>query len=154
MVKNSSGGKHKNNARKDFAANSTASGKKTSTAMNESEAYAQVIKLLGGGMCTVVLEDGRDMLCILRGRFMGKFKRSHRIEKGTFVLVQLRDWERKGQEKKVDLEHVYLAHDVDFLQRLSPTFFRNDGLINGSTDAAKLSTLPDDDDDPPPPTTE
>ena len=150
MVKNANGGKHKNVARKVLNRNaSNLHDKKTTLSQNEFEVYAQVVRMLGGSACEVILEDGRKMLCMLGGRFTGKNKRSNRVEKGTFVLVQLREWERRGEEKKVDLLVIYAAYDVEYLQRLNPVFFRNDGLVHGVVEergaVSGSSTSKDDD---------
>ena len=148
MVKNANGGKHKNVARKALNRNaSSLHDKKTALAQTEHEVYAQVVKMLGGSACEVILEDGRKMLCMLGGRFTGKNKRANRIEKGTFVMVQLREWERRGEEKKVDLVVIYAAHDVEYLQRLNPVFFRSDGLIHGVVEERTVGGGPKDDAD-------
>ena len=130
MVKNTNGGKHKGVARK-FVRSNDANVARTRVAKDAGEVYAQVTKRFGGAICEVVLQDERRMQCHIRGKFSGRFKRSNAVVVGTFVLVGMREWERSGQEKNVDLLHVYLPHDVNHLQTLHPFFFRSEGVGGG-----------------------
>ena len=144
MVKNTNGGKHKGIARKFAKANAmnALSEIKTRVVSNpDDEAYAQVTKKYGGSECQVVTQDQRSIRCHIRGKFTGKYKRSNNIDVGSYVLVGFRDWERKQEIKNVDLLHVYLPHDVQFLQTLHASFFNNTNIdTNSSSSRHSLSS--------------
>ena len=83
----------------------------------EVELYAAVLKIMGGGMCTVKCQDGRTMNCVIRQKFRGRDKRRNMIAPGSWVLVGLRDWEgtNMGKMPKCDLLEVYNAQEKDSL---------------------------------------
>ena len=118
MVKNTFGGsKTKGQARK------FVSGKASNTlrvSQDESEVYAQVIKVLGGSMCHVNDSNNKIMLCHIRGKFRGRGKRDNFVGNGTWVLVGLRDWASKESTKKkleeCDLLEVYNDQDKERLK--------------------------------------
>jgi len=116
MVKNVHGG----NKAKGFARKSYAKGANTlRVSENESEVYAQVIKILGGSNCHVVDAEGITMLCHIRGKFRGRGKRDNLIGNGTWILVGLRDWEKEPSPGKLlncDLLEVYSNFDKERLQ--------------------------------------
>jgi initiation factor 1A len=90
MTKNVFGGsKHKSLARK----NGVKENAKTRLSENEYELYAQVIKLLGNGMCHVLCQDDKTRLCIIRGKFRGKNKRDNILTNVKWILVGLREYE-------------------------------------------------------------
>ena len=117
MVKNTQGGnKHKGQARKHVISNKQAN--KLRVAEEEGEIYAQVVKMLGNGMCHVTTNKGVLYLCIIRGKFRGRGKRDNLIKNGTWILVGLRDFEseKKGEMAKCDLLEVYSDSDKDRLK--------------------------------------
>ena len=125
MVKNTTGGsKTKGQARK--FVNSKASNT-LRISDDESEVYAQVIKILGGSMCHVNDAEGKIMLCHIRGKFRGRGKRDNFVGKGTWVLVGLREWEKSEKEstkKKMnncDLLEVYNDYDKERLRNTVTT---------------------------------
>lgn len=116
MVKNSTGGnKTKGQARKLVTAKPS---NLLRTSENDCEKYAQVTKLLGGGMCNVLCIDTETRLCIMGGKFKGRGKRDNFIVNGSWVLVGLRDWESKKPDKleKCDLLEVYTDSEKDKLK--------------------------------------
>ena len=57
---------------------------------------------------TVVMdEDGNELNCHMGGKFRGRNKRQNIVEKGKWLLVGLREWEKT--HKNCDLEYVYDA---------------------------------------------
>ena len=125
MVKNTNGGKHKGIARKFVKANSAGSLAEKRTVLVEfpdEQSYAQVTKIYGQE-CDVVTPELKTFRCRIRGKFTGKYKRSNLVEVGGFVLVGKREWE--SVKTHVDLLHVYLPHDVQYLQSLHPFFLRD-----------------------------
>jgi translation initiation factor IF-1 len=127
MVKNTTGGsKTKGQARKLVTAKA---GNSLRLSQDESEIYAQVIKVLGGSMCHVNDADGKIMLCHIRGKFRGRGKRDNFVGNGTWVLVGLREWEtsndKEGSGKKklenCDLLEVYNEQDKDRLKNTVTT---------------------------------
>jgi initiation factor 1A len=121
MVKNTTGGsKTKGQARKFVTAKASNS---LRLSEDESEIYAQVIKVLGGSMCHVNDADGKILLCHIRGKFRGRGKRDNFVGNGTWVLVGLREWEtpsdKESFKKKLencDLLEVYNEHDKERLK--------------------------------------
>ena len=117
MVKNSKGGYHKANARKD----SIISSHKTRFVSDPSERYAKVTKLFGGNRCSVISSDGDTLSCVIRGKFSGKFKHSNLLSIDSFILVGIHHW---ASDKSIcDLLHVYQPHDLVYLYPSFPSFF-------------------------------
>jgi len=117
MVKNSKGGYHKANARKDSAISSH----KTRFVSDPSERYAKVTKLFGGNRCSVISSDGDTLSCVIRGKFSGKFKHSNLLSIDSFILVGIHQW---ASDKSIcDLLHVYQPHDLVYLYPSFPSFF-------------------------------
>jgi translation initiation factor 1A len=114
MVKNVKGGTgHKSQARKHVITKETA---KTRLASDEYEYYGYVTSILGGSNCHVVCQDGVKRLCIIRGKFRGsRGKRDSYINKGTWVLVGIREWATESSKSdvldKCDLLEVYNDND-------------------------------------------
>lgn len=102
MVKNLKGGNHKNQARKHFT-----SDKKLRLKTDDLELYAQVINKLGGNKIDVFCMDGNNRLCTIPGKFIFKGRRDNLIEKGSWILVGLRDWESQKERENCDLLEVY-----------------------------------------------
>jgi initiation factor 1A len=121
MVKNTTGGsKTKGQARK-FANVKASNTLRISN--DESEVYAQVIKLLGGSMCHVNDAEGNTMLCHIRGKFRGRGKRDNFVGNGTWVLVGVREWETTKDTKlnNCDLLEVYSEYDKERLRNTVTT---------------------------------
>jgi translation initiation factor IF-1 len=96
MVKNTSGGsKTKNQARKHVTKPPTAY---LRVSEDESEVYAQAVKILGGSICSVIDINGKPMSCHIRGKFRGRGKRDNFISPGTWLLVGVWDWENRDKE--------------------------------------------------------
>jgi translation initiation factor 1A len=141
MVKNTTGGsKTKGQARK-FVSARPSNALRLSN--DESEVYAQVIKVLGGAMCHVLCMDEKTRLCHIRGKFRGRGKRDNFIGINSWVLIGLREWEaeRDGvKDKKLencDLLEVYSEHDKDRLKNTITTlnwsiFVANDRASSSS----------------------
>lgn len=141
MVKNNKGGSgHKKMARKDVFPNRVAS--KTRVAEDEYEYYAYIASMSGGQHCIATCQDGKNRLCIIRGKFRGaKGKRDNFITRGTWVLVGIRDWASETSKDNVldkcDLLEVYNESDKIKLKTIPgiqwSMFINNDlSLINTS----------------------
>lgn len=116
--KNINGGKgHKKQASKNFKPQSN---NKLRLAEVEGEYYAQVMKLLGNGMCHVQDLRGKKYLCIIRGQFRGRNKSSNRLGNGTWILIGTRDWATKSEKpdklETCDLLEVYSDNDKEILK--------------------------------------
>ena len=115
MVKNTKGGHHKNQARK----NSFVYSNKTRLSINPSEIYAKVVKIFGDQFDAITL-FGDTVRVIIRGKFSGKFKRSNPIALNSFVLIGSRDW---SSIPIFDLLEVYSINDLYSLSIIHPSFF-------------------------------
>lgn len=144
MVKNSNGGnKAKGMARKFAGPIPTNTTLRLSE--NEFEVYAQVIKLFGNNMCNVLCQDGIVRMCHIRGKFRGRNKKSNLLVINSWILVGLREYERKSMEtnesiKNCDLEEIYSEDQKERLKSADPSvrwklFIANDNKI------AKMSTI-------------
>jgi len=102
MVKNVNGGKHKNQARKHLI-----SDKKLRLKSDDLEIYAQVVTKLGGNKLDVFCMDGKKRLCTIPGKFMSRGRRDNCIERGSWILIGLRDWESQKERENCDLLEVY-----------------------------------------------
>jgi len=102
MVKNLKGGKHKNQARKHLI-----SDKKLRLKGDDLEIYAYVVSKLGGNKLDVFCMDGKKRLCTIPGKFINKGRRDNLIEKGSWLLIGLRDWESQKERENCDLLEVY-----------------------------------------------
>jgi len=114
MVKNTHGGSgHKSQARKNVVNPKFASSKIRLRNSEEDEAYAQVLNVLGGGVCAVLCHDGQERLCIIRGKFRGRGKRDNMLYRGSWVLVALRTWAgtTKSGKEQCDLLEIYSDSD-------------------------------------------
>lgn len=111
MVKNTTGGgKAKGFARKSFAP----ANHKLRLSEHEDEKYAHITKMFGNGMSQVLCDDNKTRLCIIRGKFQGKGKRTSLVTLGSIVLVGLRSWETDSN--KCDLLEVYGQNEIDQLK--------------------------------------
>ncbi len=110
MVKNTKGGNHKNQARKDSYSHSSS---KTRISNDPNELYATVSKIYGGKLCDVITSNGDSLSCTIRGKFSGKFKHSNLLSINSFVLVGIHDW--ATDKSKCDLLHIYSNLHADFI---------------------------------------
>jgi len=120
MVKNTCGGnKHKGQARKVVMA-----GKHTNDKLRiieeEGEIYAQVLKIFGGPLCSVICLDNVTRNCVIRGKFRNK--RDCIIKSGSWVLVGLRQdlSVKTGVVETCDLLEVYNDSDKEKLKTKQP----------------------------------
>jgi len=96
MVKNTKGGsKAKGFARKH--ANST-NNNDVRTVEEEGEIYAIVTKMCGGSMFQCYGIDHVERLCHIRGSFSGRKKRDNIVLNGGWVLIGVREWDKKDEE--------------------------------------------------------
>jgi translation initiation factor IF-1 len=99
MVKNTNGGsKAKGFARK-HANNTNNNNNDVRVVEEEGEIYAVVTKMCGGGMFQCYGIDHVERLCHIRGSFSGRKKRDNIVVNGGWVLIGLREWDRKDEEK-------------------------------------------------------
>jgi translation initiation factor IF-1 len=116
MVKNTTGGKHKNQARK--LLNSTNS--RVPLSQDENECYALNTKMSGNGMCRVDVAYKntilKDVCCHIRGKFRHKNKKHNFVNVNSILLVGLREW--ASDKKQCDLLFVYSDHDINSLPTL------------------------------------
>ena len=97
MVKNTNGGsKAKGFARKH--ANNNNNNNDVRVVEQEGEIYAVVTKMCGGSMFQCYGIDHVERLCHIRGSFSGRKKRDNIVVNGGWVLVGLREWDRKDEE--------------------------------------------------------
>jgi initiation factor 1A len=137
MVKNSTGG----NKAKGFARKGASSNEKKDKPLrvseNEFEVYAIIEKINGNGMCDVMCMDGEIRLLHIRGKFRGRGKRDNVIDKTSWLLVGIRDYEtvKEGKKQNCDLLEVYNSSEKDKL-KLTVTnvnwknFISKDNIIN------------------------
>lgn len=93
------------------------------TSSNKNEIYASVVKLFGNNICIVSCADGKERVCIIRGKFRGNAKSSNRLSQDTVVLVGLRTFEQPAAngKEKCDLLEVYNAGEVRKLKQRNIT---------------------------------
>jgi len=132
MVKNTHGGSgHKSQARKNTV-NVKHSSSKLRLSDDEDEIYGQVLKILGGGMCSVLCQDSIERLCIIRGKFRGRGKRDNTLLGGSWILVAKRSWcgETTNGKEKCDLLEIYGELDKKKLQAVETTVNWNNFIVN------------------------
>lgn len=100
MVKNVKGGNHKNQARKHLCV----SDRKLRLKTHPGEMYACVTIKPGGNKLVVLCLDQATRLCTIPGKF-NRGKDS--IEKGSWLLVGMREWETPKVRENCDLLEVY-----------------------------------------------
>ena len=106
MVKNVQGGsKTKSQARKSSIVPQRTALVRQST--EPLEVYACVIKMLGNKNCTVKTVCDKELRCVIRKKFSGRFKRQNKIDTGSILLVGLHEWESKDKCKSCDVLEVY-----------------------------------------------
>ena len=96
MVKNTNGGsKAKGFARKHANNNNN---NDVRVVEEEGEIYAVVTKMCGGGMFQCYGIDHVERLCHIRGSFSGRKKRDNIVVNGGWVLIGIREWDKKDEE--------------------------------------------------------
>ena len=117
MVKNTAGGKHKNQARKFLNAPSSS---RIRLSTDPDECYALVTKMSGNGMCRVDIAHHNsiisDICCHIRGKFRSRNKKQNLVSVNSIVLVGLRAWE--SDTKSCDLVCIYLDSELSSLPSL------------------------------------
>ena len=106
---------------------------------SDDERYAIVMKMLGNSQCQVKCTDDIIRLCIIRNKFTGKHKGNNFLRPGSWVLVGLRTWETKHDDRiqKCDLMECYTDSDKTKLLDTHVNFMvllKEDNLINNTTD--------------------
>ena len=98
MVKNTNGGsKAKGFARK-HANNNNNNNNDVRVVEEEGEIYAIVTKMCGGSMFQCYGIDHVERLCHIRGSFSGRKKRDNIVLNGGWVLIGVREWDKKDEE--------------------------------------------------------
>ena len=116
MVKNTTGGNNnKKFARKHASGSGSKAGAKLRVSEDEGELYAISTKLLGNNMFHAVATDGLSYLVHIRGKFSGRGKRDNTIAAGVWVLIGLREWSNKGENKGENLNKIKLQQ-ADLLE--------------------------------------
>lgn len=114
MVRNTNGGgnakrqarKHQNTKRQTELVKSTC----------DLELYAFVTKMSGGNLCRVYTQNGEELCCHISGKFRNRNLRHNLLSVGVWVLVGLREWEKKIEN--CDLLYVYDKDDIEQLRNL------------------------------------
>jgi hypothetical protein len=72
----------------------------------------------GNGMCDVMCIDDEIRLLHIRGKFKGRGKRDNIIDKSSWLLVGIRDYETvvKGKKQNCDILEVYNKTEKDKLR--------------------------------------
>ena len=153
MVKNTAGG----NKAKGFARKGASNEKKEKplrVSENEDEMYAIIEKMNGNGMCDVMCMDGEIRLLHIRGKFKGRGKRDNIIDKTSWLLIGIRDYEtvKEGKRQNCDLLEVYNSNEKDKLNTTVTNvnwkkFIKNDDIINNVTSGDIINNITNDDDD-------
>lgn len=135
MVKNTFGG----NKAKAFARKGNNNNKDTKIRVseNEYEMYAIIEKMHGNGMCDVMCMDGEVRLLHIRGKFKGRGKRDNIIDKSSWLLVGIREYEtvKEGKKQNCDVLEVYNNAEKDKLKTTVTSvdwkkFIKHDDVIN------------------------
>ena len=118
MVKNTGGNKAKGYARKGANNNNNTKDRPLRVSENEYEVYAIVENYYGDSMCDVLCIDGKIRLMHIRGKFKGRGKRDNTIDKSSWLLVGIRDYEtvKEGKRENCDLLEVYTNNEKDKLK--------------------------------------
>ena len=121
MVKNTHGGnKHKSLARKSVNASSNV----LRIPQVEGECFAFVTQMSGNSICKVSVFYNNLILyninCHIRGKFKSKNKHQNTVNKQSFILVGMRDWE--SSLKNCDLLEVFSNNSLSQLCSLSSSF--------------------------------
>ncbi len=112
MVKNTTGGGNAKKQARKFQAKGKSEELRKSE--NASEIYAIVDVIYGNGL-NVYTNTGQEIWCRIPGKFKGRNKRNNFIEKGSWVLVGIYEWENTEKPKSCELLHIYERNEVDQL---------------------------------------
>jgi translation initiation factor IF-1 len=116
MVRNTTGGNNnKQFARKHMSDNSK-TGLKLRVSEDQGELYAIATKMLGNNMFHAIALDGLQYLVHIRGKFSGRGRRDNTIGLGTWVLIGLRSWSNKNQDKNQDKIVKVKIQEADILE--------------------------------------
>jgi translation initiation factor IF-1 len=125
MGKNIHGGnKNKKFAKGDKTASNAT--KKLRLKEDEMEKYAIVVSLSGGKICRIkTIENAKEIMCHIRGKFSGRNKSSNIVSVGSVVLVGFYSDLTTKQEcdllyiyEKSEIEDLYKYYDVAALNKL------------------------------------
>ena len=118
MVKNFGGNKSKKLGRKHLGSSNSYAQRKLRIKQEEDELYACVSKIYGQGRCLVRCIDAVERPCVIRNKFRGRGKRDNTVRLGTWLLVGIRSWESKTENKEqtCDLLEVYNDNEVKQLK--------------------------------------
>ncbi len=119
MVKNTTGGKMAKRLPSKMKENPN---RRVRYAEEEGEMYGIATQIMGNGMFRVKCTDDITRICVIRGKFSGKNKSSHRIRPGVWVLVGLYEWTSKDKQQKCDLLEVYNDNEKEKLLQTSTNF--------------------------------
>ena len=114
MVKNTKGGGNAKKQGRKYQTDTRAPTNAPVRLAEDGEEYAIVMTMYGNGMCQVLTYTGKSLMCHIRGKFRGRFKKHNFISKGSWILVGLRSWE--DPVKNCDLDFVYDDHDMEQLK--------------------------------------
>ena len=116
--------------------------------------YIVFEKMNGNGMCDVMCMDGEIRLLHIRGKFKGRGKRDNIIDKTSWLLIGIRDYEtvKEGKRQNCDLLEVYNSNEKDKLKTTVTNvnwkkFIKNDDIINNVTSGDIINNVTNDDDD-------
>ena len=116
MVKNFAGG----NKAKGFARKGASNDKDRPLRVSENvnEVYAVVENYFGNSMCDVMCMDGEVRMLHIRGKFKGRGKRDNVVDKTSWLLVGIRDYEtvKDGKKQNCDLLEVYTDNEKNKLK--------------------------------------
>jgi|688.fasta_scaffold235397_1 initiation factor 1A len=116
MVKNTAGG----NKAKGFARKGASNNKDKPLRVSENinEMYAMVENYYGNSMCDVMCMDGEVRMLHIRGKFKGRGKRDNVVDKTSWLLVGIRDYEtvKEGKKQNCDLLEVYNDNEKNKLR--------------------------------------
>lgn len=116
MVKNKTGGnKAKKYARK--YSNQETTNIRVRFIEDDGELYGIITKHFGQGQVEVLCHDGHTRHGIIRKKFRGRHKHDNKISIGVWVMVGLRDWQRRAGDKKelCDILEIYNADEKEKL---------------------------------------
>jgi len=105
----------------------------------EDERYGIVTKMLGNSQCQVKCADDKVRLCIIRKKFTGQHKGQNFLRPGTWILVGLRTWETKQEDRieKCDLMECYTESDKTKLLETTANFMvllKENNIISNTTE--------------------
>ena len=125
MVRNLIGGNQAKRQARKFPTNNGNSHSELQLSTNEYEVYACVLKIFGGTISVVTVND-ITLLCTIRNKFKGRSKRNNLIEIGSVVLVGLFPWQSADNKvQRCDLITIYDANEYQKLLLIPATKIYN-----------------------------